>query len=155
MTNAATQTNTARQFQELAEAAKNAQDVLITASTIFPLTLFPDTISIDRVKVNVKRRMFFRLSTTTSMQIEDILNAEVSVGPFFGTLKIWTRFFSNSDEPLVINYLSRDDAFALKRVIQGFIIARQKELDCAHIDKHELLRVLNELGGAVTAIDAT
>lgn len=146
-----TQARTQAQFQELANVAKKAQDVLITASTVFPFNLFPDTVSIDRVKVNVKRRIFFKLSTTTSMQIDDILNAEVSVGPFFGTLKIWTRFFNN--EPVEVKYLKREDAFALKRIIQGFIIARQKELDCSQIEKNELVNVLHQLGGAVTSVN--
>lgn len=152
MVQSAIQAKTNASLRELTDVAKNAQDVLISASTIFPLTIFPDTIAIDRVKVNVKRRMFFKLSTTTSIQIDDILNAEVSVGPFFGALKIWTRFFSN--EPLVVNYLRRDDALALKRILQGFIIARHKKIDCAQIDKAELVRVLDELGGAVTSQNA-
>lgn len=151
MAHATVQANKQTKFNELADAARKAQDVLFSATTIFPLTIFPDTISIDRVKVNIKRRMFFKLSSTTSIQIDDVLNAEVSVGPFFGALKVWTRFFA--DEPLVINYLRRDDALALKRVIQGFIIARHKKIDCSEIDKEDLLKVLHELGGADTSMN--
>lgn len=130
--------------RELAQVAHNAQEVIARADTVFPFTLFKDTITIDRVKVTIKQRYYFQLANTTSIQIEDILNAEVNTGPLFGSLRLWTRFYV--DHPLIINYLTNQDALVLKRVLQGFVIARQKEVDCANIDLQKLTSLLHELG---------
>jgi hypothetical protein len=130
--------------KELAQIADNAQDILMTADTLFPFTLFPDTIVIDRVKLTLKRRSFFNVAKVTSIQIDDILNVEANTGPFFGSLEIWTRFFSG--EPLRVNYLRNIDALAIKRILQGFIIAQHRDIDCCKIKKPELVRLLHELG---------
>lgn len=130
--------------QKLLHMANDAQEMLFTADTVFPLDLFPDTISIDRIKVTVIRRSFFRVAEVISIQIEDILNVEGDMGPFFGSLKIWTRFFSS--EPLHITQLSRKDASTLKQLIQGYVIARHKKIDCSAIRTQELIPMLCQLG---------
>lgn len=129
---------------QLIQASEGASEVLLKADTVFPFTLFPDTIQVDRVKVTISRRSFFKVADVISLQIEDILNVEGMVGPFFGGLKIWTRFFS--DKPCVITYLRREDALAIKGILQGYSIARQKEIDCSKISKQELLPMLYKLG---------
>ncbi len=135
---------TVTEIKKLARMADNAQEVLVTADTLFPFTIFPDTIIVDRVKVTIKRRDFFSLSRVTSIQIEDVLNVEANSGPFFGSLRIWTRFFSNA--PLKVNYLREKDALAIKEVLQGFIIARHKKIDCTKIGRDKLTELLQELG---------
>lgn len=145
---AVAQTTAHTEVKKLATMANNAQDILITADTLFPFTIFPDTVIVDRVKVTIKRRDFFSLSKVTSIQIEDILNVEANTGPFVGSLRIWTRFFSNA--PLRVNYLRDKDALAIKEILQGFIIARHKKIDCTKIDRDHLTKLLRELGTEAT-----
>ncbi len=130
--------------QELTSVAANAQDVLVSADTFFPFDLFPDTIIIDRVKVTITRRTFFSVAEVISIQIEDVLNVEADVGPFFGSVKMWTRFFA--DKPMRISKLLREDALKIKRIMQGYIIARHKNIDCSNIDKENLVPMLDKLG---------
>jgi hypothetical protein len=133
--------------QELAKAIGNANDVLATATTVFPFTLFPDTISIDRSKVSIAHRNFFRVAEVMSIRIEDILNVTVDVGPFFGSLVISTRFFDNDNrKPYKVNYLSRPDALKIKRIIQGYVIATQQQIDCSSLSTQELATMLDQLG---------
>lgn len=122
----------------------NAQDVLIAANATFPFSLFPDTIVIDRVKATITKRRFIQMAEVISIQIEDILNVEADVGPLFGKLKLWTRFFG--ENALEIEHLSRKDALAVKQVLQGYIIARHKGIDCAKIETNELVPLLHSLG---------
>lgn len=130
--------------QDLQKVAADAQEVLITAESVFPFVLFPDTIEVDRVKATITRRLFFRVAEVISVQIEDILNVESDVGPFFGSLNIFTRFFA--DKPLQINFLSRKDTQAVKEILQGYIIARSKDIDCSSIEKPKLISLLLQLG---------
>lgn len=133
--------------QELTKAISNANEVLATATTVFPFTLFPDTISIDRSKVSIAHRNFFRVAEVMSIRVEDILNVTVDVGPFFGSLVISTRFFDNDNrKPYRVNYLTRSDALRLKRIIQGYIIAAQQQIDCSALDTAELATMLDQLG---------
>jgi hypothetical protein len=129
---------------KLSHMANDSQELLVTAETFFPLDLFPDTITIDRIKVTVTKRMFFMVAEVISMQIEDILNVEGDVGPYFGSLKIWTRFFSN--KPLRITKLTRNDTLNIKQILQGYVIARHKKIDCSAIKTEELVPLLSQLG---------
>lgn len=131
--------------QELVEAIGGSYDVLLRVTTVFPLTLFPDTITIDRTKLTITHRDFFKVGEALSINIEDILNVTAGVGPFFGTIKISTRFF-DPDKPYVVYKLWRKDALRIKRILQGYIIALQKGVDCTSLPTRELARLLDELG---------
>src|SRR5690606_8068229 len=112
---------------ELTQTIQSSHEVLIKASTVFPFTLFPDTVTLDRAKLTISHREFFRTGEVMSIRIEDILNVTVDVGPFFGSLKIFTRFFS-TDKPYEVHFLTRRDALQIKRILQGYVIALQKEI---------------------------
>lgn len=143
-------TSAATNTRDLLRIAQNAQDVLVKADTMFPFTLFPDTVIIDRVKLSVKRRYFFDFANKiTSIQIEDIMNVQAQTGPLFGTLKVWTRVYAE-DPALVVTHLPNKGALALKRVLQGFIIAHQKNVDCSNIDRDSLVNLLHKLGKEAT-----
>ena len=117
----------------------------MSATTVFPFAFFPDTIVIDRTKLAVTRRAFFRTAEVMSIRIEDVLNVTADVGPLFGTIKISTRFF-NSEKPYTVSYFWRNDALRIQRVMQGYIIATQKNIDCSELSTPELSGLLDDLG---------
>jgi hypothetical protein len=141
------QMNEKQSIDALKKAVGGAHEILLTATTVFPFTLFPDVITLDREKLTVSNRMFFRVAEVTSMRIEDILSITADVGPFFGSLKITTRFFDES-EPHTVNYMWRHDALRFKRVVQGYIISRQKGIDCSPFSPKQLADMLDKLGQA-------
>lgn len=133
----------------LEQEAHQAQEQLFQSTTVFPFIFFPDTITIDRVKVTITHRLFFATAQVTSIQIEDILNVAATVGPFFGSVQIWSHVFRDrtvETRHLEIEYLSRQNALEAERIMQGYIIARHKEIDTSKTSKHELLRLLRQLG---------
>ena len=101
--------------------------------------------TIDRTKITITHRKFFQVAEIMSIRIEDILNVTANVGPFFGSLHIVSRVLS-PDKPYEISYLWRDDALCMKRIMQGYIIAMQKDIDVTPLSTKELARLLNELG---------
>lgn len=131
--------------KDLREIVSQSHEVLMAANTVFPLTLFPDTVVVDRTKVTVTRRDFFWSSDVMSIRIEDVLNVSAGVGPFFGSLTIASRVMSTTDH-FQINHFWRNDAIRLKHIIQGYVIAQHNNLDTAHLSKQELIDTLMELG---------
>lgn len=129
----------------LTQTINSSHEVLATATTVFPFTLFPDTVTMDREKLTITHKEFFWTSETMSIRIEDILNVTADTGPVFGSLKISTRFFS-VEKPYSIKWLSRKDAIKIKRIVQGYIIARQKNIDCTTLPSRDLAGMLEQLG---------
>lgn len=135
---------TKAEIKELHEEAEKAKDVLVKAESVFPFVLFPDTIAVSRTKVAITIRAFFKVAEIISLQISDILNVEADTGPFFGSLKIYTRIYGS--DPLRITFLSRKDTIAVKRVIEGHIIAHKKQMDISNLERKELVGLLQSLG---------
>jgi hypothetical protein len=129
---------------ELAEAVGNSEEVLVRAQTVFPLTLFPSTVSVDRTKIAITERNFLKSGEAISIRIEDVLNVTAAVGPFFGSISIASRFFN--PEPYKVEHLKRSDALRIKRILQGYLLARQQEIDCSALSATELAKTLDELG---------
>jgi hypothetical protein len=129
--------------QELREAIAGSNEILASATTV--LTLFPDTLTVDRAKLNVTHRTFFQSAEVVSMRIEDVLNVTATVGPFLGTVKITSRVL-NSEDPFTIGKFWRDDAMRLKHITQGYVIALQREIDCSSLGTQELAAMLERLG---------
>jgi hypothetical protein len=130
---------------ELQQAIHDSHEIIVSADTVFPFTLFRDTVTIDRAKLTIIQRSFFNVAKVMSIRIEDILNVTANVGPLFGSLHIVSRVL-NSDKPFDINFLWRADALKMKRIMQGHIIAMQKEIDVSSLDTPELANMLERLG---------
>ncbi|HSX33746.1 MAG TPA: hypothetical protein VLF91_05425 [Candidatus Saccharimonadales bacterium] len=139
------ESQTHRAVEQLRQAVDTAQEVLVRADTVFPFTLFPDTVVVDREKITVSHRFFFRVAEVMSIGIDDILNVAADVGPLFGALKVTTRFY-NEKKPYSVNYLWRSDALAIKQLLQGYIIARKKNVDLEPLPTSDLRTVLTQLG---------
>lgn len=129
--------------EELQEAIRGSNEVLATATTT--LTLFPDTLTVDRAKLTVTKRTFFSTAEVMSMRIEDVLNVTATVGPFFGSVKIVSRVL-NTEKPYAVGRFWRRDAIRLKRITQGYIIALQRGIDCGSLPTRELAAMLDKLG---------
>jgi len=131
--------------RQLTQAISGSHEVLAAATTVFPFTMFPDTITVDRTKLTVTHRTFFSVAEVMSINIEDILNVVANVGPFFGSLVISTRFF-DVKKPYKVNWLWREDALKIARIMHGYIIAIQRKIDCTALSTKELASMLDELG---------
>jgi hypothetical protein len=129
--------------KELRQAITGSHEILAAATTVFPFTLFPDSVVIDRTKITITHRVFFSVAEIISIRIEDILNVTANVGPFFGSLHIVSRVLTS--EKIDIKFLWRDDALKLKRILQGYVIAIQKDIDVTPLKTGELAEMLNKL----------
>lgn len=134
-----------QRHKDLRKIVSQSHEVLVSANTVFPLSLFPDTVTVDRTKVTITKRDFFWSSDVMSIRIEDVLNVSASVGPLFGSLTVASRVMSTIDH-FQINHFWRNDAIRLKHIIQGYVIAQHNNIDTAHLNKKDLIDTLLELG---------
>jgi hypothetical protein len=130
--------------EKLVDVTIGAHDIIFTAKTVSPFVLFPDSISMDRQQLTIVHRSFFSTANTISVRIEDVLNIESNVGPFFGSIHIFSKFFTNDIKS--ISFLSRTNALKTQRLIQGYMIAHHRKIDCSTIEKNQLIILLNDLG---------
>lgn len=137
--------SSAEEGRQLEEVVRRSSEVLARANTVFPLTIFPDTVVVDRAKVTIIRRDFFWSSDTISFRIEDVLNVSATVGPFFGSLTIASRVMSTTDH-FQVRHLWRTDAIRLKHLIQGYVIAQHNGIDIGQLTRAELVATLTNLG---------
>ena len=122
----------------------HSHELLYKANAVFPFNFFPDTIIIDKEKLTIISRYFFWFSKITSVPIRDILSVEADVGPFFGAIHLTSRYYFTN--PHSINFLWRRDAIKIQKLLQGFIIANERGIDCSAIDKGQLEELLEHLG---------
>lgn len=139
------QTDKDDEMKKLNKLVAKSNEVLATATAVFPFDFFPDTVTLDRTKVTITKRSFFWSAEVISIRIEDILNVTTGVGPFFGSLTVASRVMSSLDH-FTISYFWRKDAIRLKHIIQGYVIAHHNNIEVSHLSKREMIKTLSELG---------
>lgn len=133
--------------EKLIDITEKAHDILFEAETVFPFTLFPDTITLDREKLTIAKRFFFRIAKIITVPITSMISAEADVGPFFGSVRMTSKYFIDNTHE--VNFLWRSDATTIHRLLQGFIIAHERDLELHEIDKDDLKVLLEDLGQGV------
>lgn len=135
-----------KEAKAIRTVVKQSHEILAGARTIpLPINLFPDSIIVDRTKVTITRRTFFWTSQVITTRIEDILAVTSNLGPIFGSLLISTRVMNSTDH-YDVNYFWRKDAEYIKQIIQGYVIAQHNSIETKHLNRHELVDTLLELG---------
>lgn len=130
--------------QDLLDTADTIQDYLFKATSVFPFDLVPNTISVSRMKIAITKRDFFRVSEVMSVLIDDVLNVEANTGPFFGSIKVYTKIYGN--DPQEVRWLPRDTTVEFKRIVEGLIIAKKQGIDVMDFGKGECRSLLMRLG---------
>jgi hypothetical protein len=130
--------------EKLMELTERTHDILFEADTVFPFTLFPDTLTLDREKLTIAERFFWRVATITSVPVSEILSCQANVGPFFGSIHLVFSFFADNER--TINFLWRDDASQLQAMLHGYIIAHKRKINTVNVPVDDLKIMLKELG---------
>lgn len=117
---------------------------LYSARTVFPFTLFPATLKIDRQKLTVVHNDFLWSSHTTSIRLKDLQNVETNTGPFLGSIVLTSKQFLNNTQ--TINFLTRRDAIYAQRILQGFMVAHEAGINTDEINAEELVKLLLSVG---------
>lgn len=134
--------------EKLIDLTEKAHDLLFKADTVFPFTLFPDTIALDREKITIANRSFFRTANIITVPISSLVSAEATVGPFFGSIHMTSKYFVQNTHS--VHFLRRQDATEVHRLLQGYIIAQERNVDVSDVEKEDLKALLHDLGQGVS-----
>jgi hypothetical protein len=130
--------------QKMEDIANKSDTVLLKVSTVWPFTIFKNDIIIDPYKVNIVYREFFWSEHIHSIMVRDILDVIVETSVFFATLKIVDQGYTANT--VDIEYLKRDEALKVRKIIQGLIIAHRQALDLSGINSSNIKDHVDQMG---------
>lgn len=122
------------------------ESVLLTVSTAFPFTLFPDKIIITEEKVSLVSQLFFFSKQVRSILIKDIATVQAETSLFFGKLTIIDKNYQAL--PIIVAFLKRDEALEARRVLQGLIVIARENMELTHVQSDDLTKAVGELGSS-------
>ena len=137
---------------ETREEEKTALDLLVQESNeiiarfkgVWPFDLFPDEVIIDKHAITIVRHIFFGISRKIICHFDDLVNSEVNVGPFFGSLKIYSKYFTDGEED--IKWFSRSDAATIHAILQGLLTVRKEGISLKDLSPEDIISKLYDLG---------
>lgn len=133
--------------EEMIDLAERTHDMLYEATSVFPFNFFPDTVTLDREKLTIAERFFWRVAKITSVPVSEIMTTQANVGPFFGSLHIVFSFFVDNERD--VKFLWREDAQELQKLLQGYIIAHKRKINTTNLSTKELKILLKDIGQGV------
>ncbi|MBI3397523.1 hypothetical protein HY045_03545 [Candidatus Woesebacteria bacterium] len=127
---------------------RQSQNVLFSATSVFPFHISPDLLIIDENKVSIIHKRLGGAVQLHSVFVEDISDVTVQKNLILSTLKITDS--TNPRFPVVhsVEKLKPSDAFSSRRIIQGLMCLKRTGVDLSNVNIKELTQKLDVLGKA-------
>ncbi len=113
-------------------------------STVFPFTLFPTQIRVFRNKIVIIKNFFLNARYEFSILIDDLKTVTASASLIFASLFFEVKGYEQN--PQLVKFLWRDDAFAARKIIMGLVMLKHKKITTENITNDELLKMVKQLG---------
>lgn len=141
--------NNSNKLERLSDLSSS---LLFSCRTVFPFTLFPDTITVDKIKVSVIQKIFFFSGSVQSILIKDIRFVQLSTSILFGTIKI--EMIGYVENPPPINFLSKKDAVKLHNIITGLLVTKAENIDLDELSRKNVVKAVKKIGSLHQNIDS-
>ncbi len=137
--------------QRLKVVTERQDIVVLRVESVFPFSLFPDTLIIDTTKITIAKKQLFLTEYITTIPLKDLGDVNVQTFLFLATVVLKYMPQSNSpgtNEPvtLSISNLKRKDAIKAKNILKGAIVAKVEEIDIAKLSPEDIKVVLQKFG---------
>jgi hypothetical protein len=127
--------------QAVSDLIKKSNRRIISISSLFPWTIFPNTIEVEESRVTFIFRQFLS-SQSHSVDIKDISNVFIQSSLFFATLQIVSRTFAQND--ITIGRLEAKKALRVQMVIEGLRTFSEHKIDTSNYEVGELISKIEE-----------
>ena len=127
--------------QTISNLIKKSNRCIIRISSLFPWTLFPNTIEVEESRVTFIFRQLWA-SQSNSVNIKDISNVFIQSSPFFATLQIVSRTFVEND--ITIGHLETKKAHRVQMIIEGLRTFAEHNIDTSNYEVNELIAKIEE-----------
>ncbi|HVA96852.1 MAG TPA: hypothetical protein VND99_04305 [Candidatus Acidoferrales bacterium] len=124
---------------------------MLHVQSVFPFTIFTDTLSIDTTKVSIAKKQLFATEYITTIPLKDLSDVNVQTFLFLATITI--RYMPQSaspgmNNPIVVKIpnLTRTDALQAKNILKGVLVAKAEDIDIAKLPPEEVVEVLQKFG---------
>ena len=148
------------QVVELADPPRTLEGIAVNSArtiyrlkTIFPFVLFRDEVIADEEKITVVIGLFFQSGFMRSIMLKDIANVSIDTSILFSSLTIIDRNFVQ--DPIHVRYLKKEEAFKMRRVVMGLIIADTNKVDLSNYNIQQMREYTEEIGRAREMDDRT
>jgi hypothetical protein len=136
-----------RKEEKLTNLAKMSNDILYKCETVFPFDFFPDTLIIDKTKVNFIIKQFFFTETVHSIMIKNIQDIQVETSVLFAKLTVIPDVYLG--QVITITYLNKSHAQEARRIIQGLMLCCKEGVDISDLDASEIKSKIETAGTAI------
>lgn len=125
---------------------------IMRAKSVWPFTLFTDTLVIDTTKVTIAHKQLFATEYVATIPLKDLADVNIQTVMFLGTLLV--KYMPQSESPgmtqpveVRIPNLTRENAVRAKNILKGALVAKAEEIDIAKLPPDEVVKVLEKFGG--------
>jgi hypothetical protein len=130
--------------KKLDNLASSMQKPLMAITSVFPFSFFPDSIVVDKKKVDVIHRSFFATKRVFTIFIDDIRTVRVSNGLFFATIRFEVKGFEQNPQP--VKYLRKHEAKKIRDLIIGLVTTDMEDIDISKIPEKQAKKKLTKIG---------
>ncbi len=95
--------------------------------SVFPFDLFPDTISLQKDKIDITHRPFFFTKEVFTVFINDIRTIRITSGPFFATLSFELKGMMEKQNPEPISFLRKKSAQKIRKMALNLCVSQSKK----------------------------
>jgi len=127
--------------QMVNDLVKKSNRCIISISSSFPWSLFPDTVDIEESRVTFKFSQFLS-SQSHSVEIKDISNVFIESSIFFATLQVVSRTYVQND--IKISHLNKKKALLVQRIIEGLRTFSEHDINTSNYEIDELISKIGE-----------
>lgn len=127
--------------QIVSDLIKKSNRRIISISSLFPWTIFPNTMEVEESRVTFIFRQFLT-SQSHSVDIKDISNVFIQSSYLFATLQIVSRTFVQND--ITIGHLDVRKALRVQMVIEGLRTFSEHKIDTSNYEVDELISKIEE-----------
>lgn len=136
-----------KKTEKLTRLAQMSNDILFRCRTVFPFDFFPDTVIVDKTKVNFIIKEFFLSEIVHSIMIKNIKDIQVETSAFFAKIVIIPDVYLG--QAITVSYLSKSGAQEARRVIQGLMLCYKEGIDISDLDASEIKNKIEIAGTAI------
>lgn len=120
---------------------KGESRVLATVKQFVPLTLFPDTLIVEELRIIWDRKLGFWMRDVISIMATDIASVECSTGLIFGHIHI--KSLTGGPE-IVVNNLKVREVVKIRSLVEGIALTAREGLrvsgDSLEAERQSLMR---------------
>jgi hypothetical protein len=135
-------------IQMVNDLVRKSNRCIISISSSFPWSIFPNTIDIEESRVTFKFSQFLS-SQSHSVELKDISNVFIESSVFFATLQVVSRTYVQND--IKIGHLNKKKAVLVQRVIEGLRTFSEHNINTSNYEIDELISKIGEFHNAHTS----